>query len=90
MYNYISIIDHKFDTPVVTQIRSKFPNKATGVSLSPRLLDVVWSIAARIQQEIKARLNSGVRNDVLPILQLVHNWRSLQEGEAALPIVVRG
>lgn len=85
MCNYVSVMDHEFDTPVVTQIRSEFPNKATGVSLSPRLLDIVWSVAARIRQEIRARLDSGVRNDVLPIMRLVHDWRSQQESEARKP-----
>lgn len=45
---YISVVDHEFDTPVVTQTQSEFLNKATGISLSPRLLDIVRSEAARI------------------------------------------
>lgn len=78
-------MDHEFDTPVVTQTQSEFLNKATGISLSPRFLDIVRSEAARIRQEIKARLDSGVRNDMLPIMQLVYNWRSQQKSEAQKP-----
>ncbi|KAI0540914.1 alcohol acetyltransferase-domain-containing protein [Xylaria digitata] len=85
MCNYVSVMEHEFDTSVVTQIRSEIPNEATGVSLSPGLLDIVWSVAARIRREIKARLDSGVRNDVLPIMRLVHDWRTQQESEAQKP-----
>ncbi|KAF2969789.1 hypothetical protein GQX73_g3776 [Xylaria multiplex] len=85
MCNYVSVMEHEFDTSVVSQIRSKIPTEATGVSLSPDLLDIIWSVAARIRREIKARLDSGVRNDVLPIMRLVHDWRTQQESEAQKP-----
>ncbi|KAI0409847.1 alcohol acetyltransferase-domain-containing protein [Xylaria palmicola] len=84
MCNYVSVIDHEFDTSVVSQIRSQIPDKATDVGLSP-LLDIVWDVAARIRREIKARLDSGLRNDVLPIMRLVHDWRAQQESEAQKP-----
>ncbi|RWA07680.1 hypothetical protein EKO27_g7410 [Xylaria grammica] len=85
MCNYVSVMEHEFDTSVVTQIRSQIPDKSTGISLSPGLLDIVWSVAARIRGEIKARLDSGVRNDVLPIMRLVYDWRTQQESEARKP-----
>ncbi|KAI0551866.1 alcohol acetyltransferase-domain-containing protein [Xylaria curta] len=85
MCNYVSVIDHEFDTSLVTQIRSQIPKKEAGTSLSPSLLDIVWSVASRIRREIKARLDSGVRNDVIPMMQLVHDWRTQQESETRKP-----
>ncbi|KAI0190354.1 hypothetical protein EV127DRAFT_481038 [Xylaria flabelliformis] len=84
MCNNVSVIDHEFDTSIVTQIRSQIPKEA-GISLSPSLLDIVWSVVNRIRREIKARLDSGVRNDVIPMMQLVHDWRTQQESETRKP-----
>jgi hypothetical protein len=44
-------------------------------------MDVVWSISARVRQEIKARLESGTRNDLIGIMKLCVDWNSQQQSE---------
>ncbi|RYP08064.1 hypothetical protein DL765_008920 [Monosporascus sp. GIB2] len=85
MCNYVSVLDHEFDAELVAAIRSKFSSKATGASLSADVMDIVWSVSARVRQEIKARLDSGVKNDMISIMKFVRDWRTQQESETQKP-----
>ncbi|KAL7625557.1 Alcohol acetyltransferase [Parahypoxylon ruwenzoriense] len=79
------VVDHEFDAEIVAAIRSKVSAKATGASLSADFMDMVWSVSARVRQEIKARLDSGVKNDMISIMKFVHDWRTQQESETQKP-----
>ncbi|KAF2789459.1 hypothetical protein K505DRAFT_352582 [Melanomma pulvis-pyrius CBS 109.77] len=63
-------------------IRSKMLARAIDASLSADIMEIIWSVSARVRREIQARLDSGVRNDLIGIMKLVSDWRSQQQSEA--------
>ncbi|KAI1099760.1 alcohol acetyltransferase-domain-containing protein [Jackrogersella minutella] len=85
MCNYVSVIDHEFDTELVSTIRSKISPDATGANLSTDIMDIIWPVSVRVRQEIKARLDSGVHNDMIGIMKFVRDWRTQQLSEQHKP-----
>ncbi|XXG98866.1 hypothetical protein Hte_005196 [Hypoxylon texense] len=85
MCNYVSVIDHEFDVELVANIRSKISPEATSPSLSTDIMDIVWPVSARVRREIKARLDSGINNDMIGIMKFVRDWRPQQQSEARKP-----
>ncbi|ETS83652.1 hypothetical protein PFICI_05528 [Pestalotiopsis fici W106-1] len=82
MCNYVSVVDHEFDAKLVASIRSKRPPRTDeNASLPSEIMDTVWSVAARVRQEIRARLDSGLFNDSIGIMKFVSDWRAQQQGE---------
>ncbi|KAK8096988.1 hypothetical protein PG999_012932 [Apiospora kogelbergensis] len=53
--------------------------------LSADLLDIVWSTSARVRREIKDRLTSGVKNDLIGIMKFAPEWKALMKNEARKP-----
>lgn len=82
MCNYVSVVDHEYDSKLVASIRSKMPSQTKNASLPPRVMDIVWSVAARVRGEIKARLDSGLVDDWIGIMKFVSDWRAEQQGES--------
>ncbi len=83
MCNYVSVVDHEFNAELVATIRSKMTADTIDSSLSADIMDLVWSVAARVRRELEARLDSGVRNDMIGIMRFVSDWRTQQQSEAS-------
>ncbi|KAF2249681.1 hypothetical protein BU26DRAFT_563579 [Trematosphaeria pertusa] len=82
MCNYVSVVDHEFDPKLVDTIRSHMPAMSSDSKLlSADVMDVVWSVSARVRREIQARLDSGTRNDMIGIMKLCPDWNSQQQSE---------
>jgi hypothetical protein len=81
MCNYVSVVEHEFGSGLVDSIRSRIPVTSTGSKLPLDAMDIVWSISARVRKEIKARLESGTRNDLIGIMKLCPDWNSQQQSE---------
>lgn len=81
MCNYVSVVDHEFDPRLVNTIRSYMPAMSSDSKLPADIMDVVWSVSARVRREIQARLDSGTRNDLIGIMKLCPDWNSQQQGE---------
>jgi hypothetical protein len=81
MCNYVSVVDHEFDVDLVATIRSKLATQAECMSLSTDLMDLIWSVSTQVRQEIQARLDSGVQNDMIGIMKLASDWRAQQQSE---------
>lgn len=82
MCNYVSVVDHEFNAELVASLRSKMLDQANDASLSADVMDFVWFVSARVRREIQARLDSGLRNDLIGIMKLCWDWRSQQQSEA--------
>ncbi|KAL1876999.1 Alcohol acetyltransferase [Diaporthe australafricana] len=82
MCNYVSIVDHEHDAELVATIRSKIPAQVMDASLPADIMEIVWSVSARVRQEIKARLDSGLLNDMIGIMKFVSDWRTQQQSKA--------
>ncbi|KAK8029649.1 alcohol acetyltransferase-domain-containing protein [Apiospora rasikravindrae] len=94
MCNYVSVVDHGFDAGLVAKIRAKLPDIAEAeretASTASRplpadLMDLVWSVSARIRREIKATLDAGGRNDIIGLMKLAGDFRDVQQSEARKP-----
>ncbi|KAI1761897.1 alcohol acetyltransferase-domain-containing protein [Hypoxylon sp. FL1150] len=83
--NYVSVVDHEFDAELVALIRSTVPQGGVNTSLPAETMDIIWSVSARVRREIKARLGSGMNNDMIGIMKFVRDWRPQQESEARKP-----
>jgi hypothetical protein len=73
--NYVSIMSHEFDAPLVAEIRFKLSASATSESLPEDMLALLWSIATRVRGEIATRLEKGMHNDQICLAKFVPNWR---------------
>lgn len=82
MCNYVSVLEHEFNAELVADIRSKLPDQLPDTRLPADVMEVVWSVSARVRREIEERLELGVKNDLLGIMKLVSDWRTQQRGEA--------
>ncbi|KAK8062782.1 hypothetical protein PG997_014879 [Apiospora hydei] len=94
MCNYVSAVDHEFDARLVAEIRAKLPGaaKAEGEALAEAgrplpadLMDLVWSVSARIRWEIKSTLDAGGRNDFIGLMKLAGDFKDVQRSEARKP-----
>jgi hypothetical protein len=81
MCNYVSVVEHEFGPELVNSIRSHMPATSSKSNMPAEVMDVVWSVSARVRREIKARLDSGTRNDLIGIMKLCPDWNSQQENE---------
>lgn len=82
MCNYVSVVEHDFNTEIVAEIRSKMPDKPTDASLPADIMEIVWSVSARVRKEIEQRLESGEQNDLIGIMKFVSDWRTQQRADA--------
>ncbi|KAG8165972.1 hypothetical protein KVR01_004524 [Diaporthe batatas] len=83
MCNYVSVVEHEFDSKLVAEIRSKMLDQPIDTpGLPAGVMEVVWSVAARVRREIQERLDSGDRNDLIGIMKFVSDWRTQQRAEA--------
>ncbi|KAF1963217.1 hypothetical protein CC80DRAFT_499477 [Byssothecium circinans] len=81
MCNYVSVVDHEFDSKLVDTIRSHMPAMSSNSKLLADVLGVIWSVSARVQHEIQTRLDSGTRNNLISIMKLCPDWNSQQQSE---------
>lgn len=81
MCNYVSVLDHEFDPKLVNMIRSHMSAMSSDSKLPANVLDMIWSVSARVRREIQARLDSGTRNDLIGIMKLCPDWNSQQQNE---------
>lgn len=69
MCNYVSVLDHDFNPDLVTKVRSQVSSPSSDESLSEPAMDTLWTVAARVREEIRARMESGVHNDLIGIMR---------------------
>ncbi|POS68926.1 hypothetical protein DHEL01_v212679 [Diaporthe helianthi] len=82
MCNYVSVVEHEFDTDLVAEIRSKMPEPPTDASLPGDVMEIVWSVSARVRNEIEERLELGEQNDLIGVMKFVSDWRTQQRADA--------
>lgn len=76
--NYVTQCLHRWDTDLVTRIRSKLPastSKHGGVDLSAELQRELWAVSAQNRLEIAQKLEAGLRNDLVGLFKYVTDWK---------------
>ncbi|KAK1143238.1 Alcohol acetyltransferase [Aspergillus melleus] len=77
MANYVTILNHCFDVSSVSQVRSKTSFVDDDDDLpSPDLLASIWSVASNTRQQIKSKLDQGLRNDMIGFMKPIADWRA--------------
>ncbi|KFH46193.1 hypothetical protein ACRE_030110 [Hapsidospora chrysogenum ATCC 11550] len=85
MSNIVSFMLHDYPTSLLDKIRSKAPASGSEDDVISGLEDFVWSDAARVRRELQARLDAGLKNDVIGLLKLVRDWRVQMRDTAKRP-----
>ncbi|KAK8124242.1 alcohol acetyltransferase-domain-containing protein [Apiospora kogelbergensis] len=81
--NYVTQMPHRYDTELVARIRSKLPaEKGEGVAMSADLQRELWDVSVRSRQEITARLEARLRNDIVGVFKYVTDWQKTMKDQA--------
>ncbi|KAL7927967.1 alcohol acetyltransferase domain-containing protein [Trichoderma austrokoningii] len=102
MANFVSRHIHKFDKALVKKIRdlaavSREPATPSERNCQPSLqiiagtdalMDILWTVAARVRGELQRRLDLGLKNDIVVLMGLVGDWRSQMKEELKKPRTV--
>ncbi|KAI1341326.1 alcohol acetyltransferase-domain-containing protein [Xylariaceae sp. FL0016] len=87
--NYVSVLEHAFDPPAVSAFRTALAKDGGGggvdADASPALLDLIWRSATRVRAELQARLDMGLRDDMLGLMRFVPDWRQQFRDYAGKP-----
>ncbi|KAF5672754.1 hypothetical protein FHETE_3588 [Fusarium heterosporum] len=75
MDNQMTLCDHMFDAKLVTDIRSKCKGATSDQHAMIQLEDIVWCAAAQARQDIQNKLDRGMNNDALGLMNFVKDWR---------------
>lgn len=88
MGNYVTIMSHMFEEAYVKEIRSILASKTTSndtVSLPDELIHKIWSVSTKVRNEIKQKLETGLRNDPVGAMKFVCDWRKQMSDTARRP-----
>ncbi|CAI6290749.1 unnamed protein product [Periconia digitata] len=84
--NFVTQLLHRFETEAVSRIRSKLPpacDGSTSIDLSAELQDELWAVCAQNRREIAAKVQDGLRNDVVGLFQYVTDWKKTMSDMAS-------
>lgn len=76
--NYVTQLPHRFETDLVTRIRSKLPTKCNiseGIDLSAELQRELWAVSAQNRLDLVRKLENGLRNDIVGLFKYVSDWK---------------
>ncbi|KAF1974308.1 hypothetical protein BU23DRAFT_589069 [Bimuria novae-zelandiae CBS 107.79] len=74
--NYVTQVFHRFETELVTRIRSKLPaDSSEERDLSADLQRELWAVSAQNRLEIVRKLETGLRNDLVGVFKWVTDWQ---------------
>ncbi|KAM3083718.1 Alcohol acetyltransferase [Clarireedia jacksonii] len=88
MGNYVTILSHGFDSTIVSGLRSKIIPKGStdeGHLLPDELLQLVWSVGAKVRRDIKRKIERGLKNDPVGAMKFVGDWRKQMINTAKRP-----
>ncbi|KAJ8132475.1 hypothetical protein O1611_g1151 [Lasiodiplodia mahajangana] len=84
--NFVSLMSHKFLTPLTMKIRSQIESiRHFNGDLSPELWDSMWTISSRVRSEIKKRLKLGLKNDPVGLMRHIPDWQKYLTNLAQKP-----
>ncbi|KAK0726269.1 alcohol acetyltransferase [Apiosordaria backusii] len=87
MNNYVTIQNHVFDQELTSEMR----DKAAACAAPPEcletgeLMQLIWTCARRVKDELDAKIERGVYNDMNGFAQAVTDWRAQLQEEAKRP-----
>lgn len=86
MGNYVTLMTHEFSEALVQDIRSEIPANTTKEwDLPEKLIGQIWSVAAKVRQDIQVKLEAGFKNDTVGVMKFVGDWRKQMADTARRP-----
>lgn len=83
--NIVSVTIHEFDASLVQSIRDAALNAKSEDELLASIDKPLWDIAARTRQDLEGRLNEGLHNEILPMMNIVPDWRTEHKHHVTKP-----
>lgn len=83
--NYVTMMSHEFDSPLVAKIRLKLVANTDPDRLSDDLLAILWSAVIAVRGEIERRLNMGLKDDQTGLMKFIPDWRVQFKRDAKKP-----
>lgn len=84
--NYVTMLSHTFGEDLVAQIRAlSSPEDAFEKLPTGELIDLVWTSACKVRQDIKDKLQMGTKNDMIGFARRVEDWRAQLKEEIRKP-----
>ncbi|KAJ3534555.1 hypothetical protein NM208_g7489 [Fusarium decemcellulare] len=65
---------HKFDHDLMVHIRSRLSTVSADEKMTA-CADIMWEVAARVRDELRDKLNHGLKNDKVGMMGFVDDWR---------------
>lgn len=90
MANICSYTHHNFDKNMMQGLRQRINRSLTdtGANQKANLVDIVWSIAEQVRQEIRTALGKGTRDNILGLMTFVADWKKQMVEYAGKPRLV--
>ncbi|XXG95315.1 hypothetical protein Hte_001576 [Hypoxylon texense] len=89
MANFVTMVDHEFDTDLVAKIRARAsgsPDKEAHNYMAT-LGEFVWPTAEKVRGDLQKRLDEGTKNDMMGLLKFIPDYRLLLKDWAKKPRV---
>ncbi|KAH8659002.1 alcohol acetyltransferase-domain-containing protein [Ilyonectria robusta] len=82
--NYVGIMEHKFDKALVSRIRGlgrQSLNLSADSEMRVALEDEIWRTSTVVRGEIQDKLDLGMKNDILGLMNRVKDWKAYVMGD---------
>ena len=83
--NMLTVIDHEFSEADVKRLSALIKPAGENSNDCRHYEDVLWEAARMTRREIEQKLESGLKNDVMSLMKLVHDWRPEKRRMAKKP-----
>ncbi|KAH6981526.1 hypothetical protein EDB80DRAFT_825796 [Ilyonectria destructans] len=80
--NYVSSIHHTFGYSLVADIRAKARTNNWEAQPIRYLEKEIWSASRVARGDIEERLNAGLKNNIVGLMKLVHDWQEYHGDQA--------
>ncbi|KAM5344622.1 hypothetical protein ACJ41O_013157 [Fusarium nematophilum] len=73
----VTSIEHKFDKQLLSLIRNRVQSSEStiGAAKLAACADIIWEVSRKVREELRERLDLGLKNDMVGMMPFVDDWR---------------
>ncbi|KAH7152857.1 alcohol acetyltransferase-domain-containing protein [Dactylonectria macrodidyma] len=83
--NFVTKMDHIYDETLVSKIQGLARGASTESETIAALEDVMWSVSKTVRQELKDKLDMGLKNELCGLMKLVGDYRGYFKDQMKKP-----
>lgn len=87
MANFVTMVDHEFDTELVAKVRGRVNESSGKETYMTALEEYLWPTAERVRGDLQRRLDDGRKNDQMGLMKFIPDFRMLLKDWAKKPRV---